>query len=50
MNFLEFVEKRKSNEQNKIIIKEAFKNSELGEAKKLILKMLRKIFLLVKKI
>ena len=42
MNFLEFIEKRKANEQNKIIIKEGFKNSDLGKAQKLILKMLRK--------
>ena len=42
MNFLEFVEKRKSNEQNRVIITEGFKNSDLGKAQKLILKMLRK--------
>ncbi len=42
MNFLEFIEKRKSNEQNRVIIQEGFKNSDLGKAQKLILKMLRK--------
>ena len=42
MNFLEFVSKRKENEQNRVIIKEGFKNSDLGKAQKLILKMLRK--------
>lgn len=42
MNFLEFVEKRKSNNQNKVIITEGFKNSDLGKAQKLILSMLRK--------
>lgn len=42
MNFLEFVEKRKANEENRAIIKEGFKNSDLGKAQKLILKMLRK--------
>ena len=42
MNFLEFVEKRNSDKQNKTIITEGFKNSDLGKAQKLILKMLRK--------
>ena len=42
MNFLEFVSKRKENEQNRVIIKEGFKNSDLGKAQKLILKMLCK--------
>jgi hypothetical protein len=42
MNFLEFVEKRKANEQNRAIITEGFKNSDLGKAQKLILNILRK--------
>ena len=42
MNFLEFVEKRNFNKQNKTIITEGFKNSDLGKAQKLILNMLRK--------
>ena len=42
MNFLEFVEHKKTNEQNKAIIQEAFKNSDLGKAQKLIISLLRK--------
>ena len=42
MNFLEFVDKKKINDQNKAIIQEAFKNSDLGKAQKLIVNLLRK--------
>lgn len=42
MNFLEFIENRKNNNQDKQIIQEAFKNSDLGKAQKLIISLLRK--------
>ena len=42
MNFLEFIEQKKINDQNKTIIQEAFKNSDLGKAQKLILSLLKK--------
>ena len=42
MNFLEFVENKKINDRNKSIIQEAFKNSDLGKAQKLILDLLKK--------
>ena len=42
MNFLEFVDNKNKNQKNKSIIQEAFKNSDLGKAQKLILDLLRK--------
>jgi len=42
MNFLEFVQKQNINNDNKKIIKEGFKNSDLGKAQKLIIDLLRK--------
>ena len=42
MNFLEFIENKKTNEANKKILNEAFQNSQLGKARELILKVLSK--------
>lgn len=42
MNFLEFIENKKQNESDKKILTEAFKDSQLGKAKELILKVLKK--------
>lgn len=42
MNFLDFVEKRNKDLQHKETINEAFKNSDLGKARDLIVKLLRK--------
>jgi len=42
MNFLEFVENKKINDKNRNIVVEAFKNSELGKAQKIILDLLKK--------
>ena len=42
MNFLEFVDNKNKNQKNKSIIQEAFKNSDLEKAQKLILDLLRK--------
>ena len=42
MNFLEFIENKKNNETNKAILTEAFKQSQLGKARSLILDMIKK--------
>ena len=42
MNFLEFINNKKNNDNNKQIIKEGFKNSELGKAQKLLINLLKK--------
>lgn len=42
MNFLEFIENKKINDANKSILTEAFKNSQLGKARDLIIKALNK--------
>ena len=42
MNFLQFVEAKENNLKNKIMLNEAFKNSELGKARELIVSLLKK--------
>ena len=42
MNFLQFLEAKEEKRQNKIMLNEAFKNSELGKARDLIVSLLRK--------
>lgn len=42
MNFLQFLEAKEEKQQNKVMLTEAFKNSELGKARDLIVSLLRK--------
>lgn len=42
MNFLQFIESKQENIKNKMLINEAFKNSDLGKARDLIVSLLKK--------